>query len=142
MTKFSRLLKFLKDPHSEKIQQLKERYQELDDLSNVAIEIGNAAAYKSLQTEMKEVFFDYLTAVVVDSVYKLVPHVLIIWAISLKWQSITIPLVNWKVSILGVYLLTYLIFHVGQIISKPIKSKLGPKLGLPDVGRSSVTSKI
>ena len=83
MTKVSDLLKFLKDPHTEKIQQLKERYQELDDLSNVAVEIGNATVYKSLQTEMKEVFFDYLTAIVVDSVYRLVPHVLIIWIISL-----------------------------------------------------------
>lgn len=142
MMKFSELVKFLKDPHTEKIQKLKGRYQELDDLSNVAVEIGNAAVYKNLQTEIKEVFFDYLTAVVVDSVYKLVPHVLIIWVISLKWQSITVPLVNWQVSILGVYLLSYLIFHVGQMLVKPIKTRLSPKLGLTDVAKSSVTSKI
>lgn len=142
MTKVSHLLKFLKDPHTEKIQQLKEQYQELDDLSNVAVEIGNATIYKSLQTEMKEVFFDYLTAVVVDSVYKLVPHVLIIWLISFKWQSITIPYVNWQVSVLGAYLLTYLVFHIGQMVAKPIKSRLSPKSVLAEVAGSSVTSRI
>ena len=89
MNKVYELLKFLRDPHAEKVSQLKGRYEELDDLSNVAIEIGNATVYKSLQTEMKEVFFDYLTAIVVDSIYKLVPHVLIIWIISLKWPIIT-----------------------------------------------------
>lgn len=129
MTKFFQLLKFLKDPHTEKIQQFKERYKELDDLSNVSVEIGDAVAYKSLQSEMKEVFFDYLTAIVVDSIYKLVPHVLIIWLISLKWPSITVPIVNWQVSILGAYLLSYLLFHLGQLLAKPIRSNLLPKLG-------------
>ena len=142
MTKVSELLKFLKDPHTEKIQQLKERYQDLDDLSNVAIEIGNMAAYKSLQAEMKEVFFDYLTAIAVDSIYKLVPHVLIIWLISLKWQSITVPIVNWKMNILGAYLLLYMLFYIGQLLAKPIMSRLLPKLRFLGFSRSSVTTKI
>lgn len=123
----SELWEFLKDPHVEKIQQLKERYQELEDLSNVAIEIGNAPAYKSVQMEMKEVFFDYLTALVVDSIYKLVPHVLIIWLISLKWQSVTVPIVNWQVNILGAYLLAYVLFHIGQLLPKQIRNRLIPK---------------
>ncbi len=130
MNKISELLRFLKDPHAERISKHKGRYEELQDLSNVAVEIGNAAAYKSLQTEMKEVFFDYLTAIVVDSIYKLVPHVLIIWLISLKWPSINVPIVNWQVSILGAYLLLYALFHIGQLLAKPIKSVLLPKLRL------------
>ena len=141
MKKVSGLLRFLKDPHAEKISQHKGRYEELEDLSNVAIEIGNAEAYKSLQTEMKEVFFDYLTSIVVDSIYKLVPHVLIIWLISLKWPSITIPIVKWQVNILGAYLLLYALFHIGQLLAKPIKSKLLPKLGLLGI-KSSETNRI
>lgn len=141
MNKLSRLLRFLKDPHAEKISQHKGRYEELQDLSNVAIEIGNAEAYKSLQTEMKEVFFDYLTAILVDSIYKLVPHVLIIWLISLKWPSITVPIVNWQVNILGAYLLLYVLFNIGQLLAKPIKSMLLPKLGLLGL-KSSETNRI
>ena len=130
MQKVSEILRFLKDPHVEKVRQLKGRYEELDDLCNVAVEIGNATAYKSLQAEMKEVFFDYLTAIVVDSIYKLVPHVLIIWLISLKWQSITVPIVSWQVNILGAYLLIYVLFHIGQLLAKPIKSRLLHKSGI------------
>lgn len=130
MNKISELMRFLKDPHAEKINLHKGRYEELQELSNVAVEIGNAEAYKSLQAEMRVVFFDYLTAIVVDSVYKLVPHVLIIWLISQKWPSITVPIINWQVNILGAYLLVYLLFHVSQLLAKPIKSMLLPKLGL------------
>lgn len=120
----SDLLKFLKDPHTKKVQQYKDRYQELDDLSDVAVEIGDASAYKSLQAEMREVFFDYLTAIVVDSIYKLVPHVLIICLISLKWPTITIPFLGWQVSIFGAYLLGYILLYVGKSFGKPIKSRL------------------
>ncbi|KUO70216.1 MAG: hypothetical protein APF81_20100 [Desulfosporosinus sp. BRH_c37] len=140
MKKVSELVRFLKDPHAEKISKHKGRYEELEDLSNIAIEIGNEAAYRSLQAEMREVFFDYLTAIVVDSIYKLVPHVLIIWLISLKWPSITVPIVNWQVNILGAYLLLYFLFHITQLLAKPIKSKLLPKLGFP--GSIRLTSKI
>jgi hypothetical protein len=133
MGKFFKLVKSFKDSPSKKIQQLKERYQELDDLSEVAIEIGNSAIYKSLQTEMKEVFFDYLSITAAASIYKLVPHVFIIWLIGLKWQSLTVPLINKRISILGAYLLSYLIFHLGQILAKLIKSGLSPKLGLADI---------
>ena len=142
MKKVSELVRFLKDPHAKKVSQLKGRYEELDDLSNVAVEIGNAAAYKSLQAEMREVFFDYLTAIVVDSIYKLVPHVLIIWLISLKWQSITVPIVNWQVNILGAYLLSYILVQIGKLLVKLIKSKLLPKLGLLGFNRSLKTNKI
>ena len=141
MIKVPKLVKFLRDPHTKKILYLKERYQELDDLSNVAIEIGNAAVYKSLQTEMKEVFFDYLSAVMVDSVYKLVPHVLIIWVISLKWQSLTVPIVNWQVNIFGAYLLSYLLYNVGQLLANPIKAKLSKSMFPGFIGRLA-TNKI
>ena len=141
MKKVSDLVKFLKDPHSKKVQHYKERYQELDDLSQVAVDIGDAVAYKSLEAEMKEVFFDYLTAVAVDSIYNLAPHVLIIWVISLKWPNITIPFVNWQVGILGAYLVSYFLFHIGKWMVKPIKSRLC-KLGLFGLVRTSEVTKI
>ena len=142
MKKVSELVRFLKDPHAEKKSQHKGRYEELQDLSNVAVEIGNADAYKSLQSEMREVFFDYLTAIVVDSIYKLVPHVLIIWLISLKWPSIAVPLVNWQLSILSAYILSYIVFLIGKLLIKLIKSKLLPKFGLLMVSSSTKTNKI
>jgi hypothetical protein len=142
MKKVSELVRFLKDPHAERISKHKGRYEELQDLSNIAVEIGNAEVYKSLQAEMREVFFDYLTAIVVDSIYKLVPHVLIIWVINLKWQSITVPMVDWEVNILAAYILSYILFQIGKFLVKLIKSKLLPKLGLLAVYSTTKTNKI
>ncbi|AEF94787.1 hypothetical protein Desca_1946 [Desulfotomaculum nigrificans CO-1-SRB] len=128
MKKISELLKYLKDPHAKEIQKLKDRYQELDELSNVAVEIGDVAAYTSLQSEMREVFFDYLTAVVVDSIYHLIPHVLILWLISLKWPIITIPVFHWQINIFVAYMLGYLGFYLVRFVTRSIKSKLLLKL--------------
>lgn len=128
MGKITEWIKHLRDPHAKKVKKLKEQYQELDELSNVAVEIGDVADYRSLQSEMREVFFDYLTAVVVDSIYHLVPYVLIIWLISLKWNSITIPFINRQVDIFAAYLCAYLVFHLGKMIIGLISTKLISKL--------------
>lgn len=141
MKKVSELVNFLKDPHTKKVLHYKERYQELDELSNVAVDIGDAAAYKSLQKEMREVFFDYLTAIVVDSIYRLAPHVLIICVISLKWPTITIPLVNRPISIFGVYLVSYILVWVGKLLKKPVKSGF-ERLGLFGSVKVSEVTKI
>ncbi len=141
MKKVSELVRFLKDPHSKKVQYYKERYQELDDLSQEAVEMGDVIAYRSIEVEMREVFFDYLTAVVVDSIYRLVPYVLIIWIISLKWPTITIPFANRQVDVFGAFLVSYLLYHVGKGLVKPIKSKLC-KLGLFGLVRASKVSKL
>lgn len=130
MKKVLEFMKSLRDPHAQRIQKHKGRYQELDELSNVALEIGDKIAYKSLQTEMREVFFEYLTAIVVDSIYKLVPHFLLIAIIGFKWKTITVPIVNWEVNILAAYILLYISFHIGQLIVKQIKKKFLPKLEL------------
>ena len=126
-SKFSRTVAYFKDPHGEKIRRLKERYQELDDLSNVAVEIGNGAAYRSLQAEMREVFFDYLTAIAVDSIYSIVPHVLIIWIISLKWPTITLPLVNWEINIFAGYFACYISYYLSKGLLSFLKSRFSYK---------------
>lgn len=138
MKKIAKVINFIKNPHGNKIKQLKDKYQELDELSNVAVEISDVAAYRSLQAEMREVFFDYLTAVVVDSIYHLVPHVLIIWLISFKWQSITIPIVNWQTNILVAYLLSYLAYHIVKKITNIIRSKINPNFNTVDLVASEI----
>lgn len=123
MGKITEWIKHLRDPHAKKAKELKDQYQELDELSNVAVEIGDVAAYRSLQSEMREVFFDYLTAVVVDSIYHMVPYVLIIWLISLKWNSITVPFINKEVDVFAAYLFAYMVYHLGKMIAGSIGTK-------------------
>ena len=138
MDKVISLLKALKDPHGKKIKRLKKQYQELDELSNVAVEIGDVAAYRSLQTEMREVFFDYLTAIAVDAIYSLLPHILIIWLISMKWKTITLPVVDWEIHIFAAYLMAYVLFYFAKFC-KGIWVKFRPRVALDPV--SGLTEK-
>ncbi|SHN81785.1 hypothetical protein [Desulfitobacterium chlororespirans] len=112
-----RFLNFLKDPHSQKIQQHKQRYQELDQLLKVAADIQDAAAYKSVEAEMREVFFEYLTALGIDSLYKFSPHLVLACLISLKFKTITIPLFDWSINTVFAYLGMYFLFH---LVLKPL----------------------
>ena len=83
-----KLLKWLKDPHRKKMEGLKSRYKDLNDLSQVAVEIGDEAAYRSLQLEMKEVFFEIFSFSIIDGLYWLLPHVLFITVLSLRFSMI------------------------------------------------------
>lgn len=127
METIAKLIRYLRDPHSKKVKQLKEQYRELDELSNVALEIGDGSAYRSLQSEMRDVFFDYLTAIVVDAIYNIVPHVLILWLLSLKFKIITLPIVNWEMNIFAAYLMAYLGFVLCRRTFNYIKTKLCTK---------------
>ncbi|TWH55997.1 hypothetical protein DesLBE_0181 [Desulfitobacterium sp. LBE] len=112
-----KFLNFLKDPHSRKIQQHRQRYQELDELLKVAVDLKDAAAYKSVEVEMKEVFFEYLTALGIDSLYKFSPHLVLACLISLKFKTITIPLFNGPINTVFAYLGMYFLFH---LVLKPL----------------------
>lgn len=125
MNTMLKILDFLRDPHSQKIQQHKERYQELDELSKVAVTINDQEAYKSLQAEMREVFFDYLTALGMDAIYKFFPHLVLACLISLKFKTITIPLFNWQVNTVFAYLCLYFLFH---FLLKPVIGLIKTKM--------------
>lgn len=122
MKLLTRMISFFRDPHGKKIQGLKSHYQELDELSDIAVKMGDISAYKSLQAEMREVFFDYLTASVVDSIYRLVPHILLIWLVSLFIPTIKIPLINWQVNIFALYFLAYFTYYIGGWILNYVKT--------------------
>lgn len=85
-----RLVAWLKAPHKEKMEELKKRYKDLNDLSQVAVEIGDGAAYQSLQTEMKEVFLEIFSLAIVEGLYALLPHVLLIALLSTRFNTITV----------------------------------------------------
>lgn len=124
---FKRIFNYLKDPHGKRVQELKDHYRELDELSNIAVEIGDVNAYRSLQIEMRQVFFEYLTASVVDTIYRLAPYVIIICLISIKWKTVTVPLINWEIATFGAFLLGYLVSLLGRWMFSYIKSNIGVK---------------
>lgn len=85
-----KFVKWLKAPHGKKMEKLKSRYKDLNDLSQVAVEIGDEAAYRSLQSEMKEVFFEIFSLSIIDGIYWLLPHVLFITVLSVRFSMISL----------------------------------------------------
>lgn len=90
MSTFFKFVKWLKAPHRNKMEKLKSRYKDLNDLSQVAVEIGDEAAYRSLQSEVKEVFFDIFSLAIVEGLYSLLPHILLITVLSMRFNIITL----------------------------------------------------
>lgn len=90
MSTFLKLVEWLKAPYKKKMEGLKSRYKDLNDLSQVAVEIGDEAAYHSLQSEMKEVFFEIFSLSIVEGIYWLLPHVLLMAALSIRFNVITL----------------------------------------------------
>lgn len=90
MSTFFKFIKWLKAPHRNRMEKLKNRYKDLNDLSQVAVEIGDEAAYRSLQSEIKEVFFEIFSLTIVEGLYSLLPHILLITVLSLRFNIITL----------------------------------------------------
>ena len=109
-----KLVKWLKDPHRKKMEGLKARYEDLHDLSQVAVEIGDEAAYRSLQLEMKEVFFEIFSFSIIEGLYWMLPHVLFITALNLRFSII---------SLFGREIGIYIWYPVGAIIVYLIRKR-------------------
>lgn len=139
MNTMLKIVHFLRDPHSKKIQLHKERYQELDELAKVAVDINDPEAYKSLQAEMREVFFDYLTSLGMDAIYKFSPHLILACLISLKFRTIMIPLFNWQVNTVFAYLCLYFLFH---FLLKPVIGLIKTKMTNAEQAGIQVDTKI
>lgn len=78
-------------PNRAKQQELQERIKELQELSNLALEIDNRQIYKNLQVESNELFMKYLMYAFFDGLRFLVPHLFILAIISTKISSIHLP---------------------------------------------------
>ncbi|SFH32230.1 hypothetical protein SAMN05660649_04741 [Desulfotomaculum arcticum] len=78
-------------PNRAKQQELQDRIKELQELSNLALEIGNRQIYKNLQVESNELLMKYLTYAFFDGLRFLAPHLFILAIISTKISSIHLP---------------------------------------------------
>ena len=95
-------------PNRAKQQELQDRIKELQELSNLALEIGNRQIYKNLQVESNELLMKYLMYAFFDGLRFLVPHLFILAIISTKISAIhlpvSLPALGDKLSIVIVYI--------------------------------------
>ncbi|WP_027365272.1 hypothetical protein [Desulfotruncus alcoholivorax] len=95
-------------PNRAKQQELEDRIRELQELSNIALEIGNRQIYQSLQVESNELLMKYFVYAFFDGLRFLVPHLFLLALISTKISSIQLPVslpaLGDKLSVVIVYI--------------------------------------
>lgn len=78
-------------PHRERQEKLISRMAEYRELSSLALESDHKVMYSLLQREMNEIFCEYLTWCFLDGIGFLIPHILIMWLISLRFPVVVLP---------------------------------------------------
>lgn len=115
-------------PHRDKQEEIQNRLKELQELSSLAMEIGNQQIYRNLQVEMNELFMKYLTYVFFDGLRFIVPHLFILAFITSQVRFIYLPV---QLPLLGNEIAVILIYPVIAILAHIVyKRKFGKKLQL------------
>lgn len=78
-------------PNREKQEEIMTRLSEFKELSAVAVQLGDQAAYKNLQIEMNQMFMQYMVTVFFDSLRFLLPHFIMMWLLSINFRFINLP---------------------------------------------------
>lgn len=91
MSGFEKLWERLFHPNKAKQEEIQNRLKELQELSQVAMEIDNKQIYKNLQIEMNELFMKYLVYVFFDGLRFIVPHLFLLAIITSKVRFIYLP---------------------------------------------------
>lgn len=116
MGKWMKRVECLLHPHRDRQERLMSRIMELRELSAVAAEIGDRAVYNMLQRQMNEMFCQYLAFAFLDGVGLLIPHVLFMWLLSLRFRIITLPFdlpgLGSQLNIIIWYPISVLIFYL------------------------------
>ena len=100
------------NPHSGKVQELKEKLNNYQELSVTASELGNAEAFTAVQTLYRETYMELMTISFCESLYSLLPHILCIWLLSFMFGPLVIG--NYKIGILLWYpaiIISYKLIH-------------------------------
>jgi hypothetical protein len=96
--------------------QLQNRIQELQELSKIALEIGNHQIYRNLQTESNELFMKYLTYVFFDGLRFLVPHLFILAIITSQirfiYLPVSLPVLGNEIAVVLAYPVLAILLHI------------------------------
>lgn len=103
-------------PNREKQEEIQNRLKELQELSSIAMEIGNKQIYRNLQVEMNELFMKYLTYVFFDGLRFIAPHLFLLALITSQVRFIyvpfNLPLFGNEIGIVLIYPVMAILAHV------------------------------
>lgn len=78
----------------------------------MAVKLGDADAYQALQVRIKDTYWEMMSASFLDAFIYLLPHVLIISLLSIKFR--TIHILGLNIDVLLYYVLAIILFKVGK----------------------------
>jgi len=98
-------------PHQTRQEEAMTRLREYRELSSLALESGNEAIYFCLQRDMNQAIMEFLTWCFLDGIGSLIPHVAVMWlislwipairlAFSLPWFGNQLPVIAWYPALL------------------------------------------
>ncbi len=115
MSGFEQLWDKLFHPNKAKQEEIQNRLKELQELSQIAMEIENKQIYKNLQVEMNELFMKYLVYVFFDGLRFIVPHLFLLAIITSKvrfiYLPVDLPLLGNEVGIVLLYPVMAILAH-------------------------------
>lgn len=116
-------------PNRKEQEEMMTRLTEYKELSSVAVQLGDKAAYRNLQIEMNQIFMKYMVTVFFDGLRFLLPHFIILAILSAYVQSIKlsfiIPGLGGEIGILVWYPVAAILAHVTY---KRLKKRLLPMI--------------
>jgi len=77
-------------PHRKKAERLKKEITEYKELQGLAYKLGDGVAYKALDSQIKDLFVQYLVTVFIESLYFLVPHFFAMGLLAMVARQINI----------------------------------------------------
>lgn len=112
-------------PNRKEQEEMMSRLTNYKELSSVAVQLGDMAAYRNLQIEMNQIFMKYMVTVFFDGLRFLLPHLIILAVLSTYVDSIKlsfiIPGLGGEIGILVWYPVVAILAHVTH---KRLKKRL------------------
>lgn len=113
------------NPYRKKQEEKMARIQELKELEAIAAEYGHKNIYKSLNVEMNQLLMEYLGLCFLDGLKFLLPHVVAIWILGIKFSVIHLPYIapetGGGINIVVWYPVCAIIYYIVKMIRKRAK---------------------
>ena len=111
-------------PHRARQKEALGKLLEYRELSSLALESGNEAIYSYLQKEMNQTFMEFLIWCFLDGIGSMIPHVAVMWLLSLWMPSIPLafrlPYVGDRLPVIVWYPALAISFYAGRWLVRKI----------------------
>lgn len=77
-------------PHRTRAKKLKKELEEFRELQEIAFKLGDSVAYKAIDSQVKDIYVQYLVLLFIEGLYFIVPHLFIMGLLAMVAREITI----------------------------------------------------